>query len=128
MNVSFERAAALKMLKHLKGGRDAGIGRKPVLRVVATGGRIYFEAGPIAAGIEALVLEPGAFQIQRQLLANLLSSFNDRKIILLEADANLLRVGNFTLGLQAFEPAPTPPDDADFLATGSLRISGGENA
>ena len=70
-----------------------------------------------------LVLESGAFSIQRALLEKVLRSFDKKEIIILEADDRRLRIGRFSCSVTRFDPKPEPPTQFESF-TGALRLQG----
>jgi len=123
MNVSFERRTAMMLLKHL--GRRPAPGAKTDrnVQVIAARGHLFFLNYHTTAGCEALVLEPGAFSIQRALLEKVLRSFDKKEIIILEADDRRLRIGRFSCSVTRFDPKPEPPAQFESF-TGALRLQG----
>ena len=90
---------------------------------MAAGGHLFFLNSHTTAGCEALVLEPGAFWIQRALLEKVLRSFGKQEIIILEADDRRRRIGRFSCSVARFEPKPDPPAQFESF-TGALRLQG----
>lgn len=102
MNLSFNRKDALRLLRHLARGATAGKN----VRVVALGARLHFENNETSADMEALVLEPGAFTVNRLVLARLLRSFEGKHSLTLMADAREFRLNGFKGQVQGYEPRP----------------------
>jgi hypothetical protein len=102
VNLSFNRKDALRLLRHLARGRTAGDG----LRVVALGARLHFETDESSADMEALVLEPGAFTVNRQVLARLLRSFEGKDSLTLSASAREFRLNGFKGQVRGYESRP----------------------
>jgi hypothetical protein len=121
MNVSFERRTAMMLLRHL--GRRPAPGAKTDrnVQVIAARGHLFFLNCHTTAGCEALVLEPGAFSIQRALLEKVLRSFDKKEIIIIEADDRRLRIGRFSCSVTRFDPKPEPPTQFESF-TGALRL------
>ncbi len=79
------------------------------VKVSAAGGRLFIGNSYATAACDAVVLEPGAFWIQRTFLEKVLRSFHRKEIIVLEADSKRLTLGRFSCGILNYEPAPEPP-------------------
>lgn len=108
MNLSFNRKMALGMIRQLRVGRR----RVREMRVIATGGHLYFETPLATASSEALVLEPGAFLVGVEPFAQLLRSYAAKDSLTLTADAGHFRLDNFKGQVRAYDPAPKLADDA----------------
>lgn len=125
MNVSFERQTALMLLRHV--GRRPAPGAKTDrdVQVMAAKGRLFFINTHTTAACEALVLESGAFWVRRKLLESVLRSFEEKKILILEADRERLTIGRFSCSVASWTPDPEPPAQVEvFTEAGSLRLTG----
>lgn len=111
MHVLFSLPDLLRLFKHLRGSRDQGIIAHPELRITAIEGQIFLENPHLAAGVAALVIEPGAFTFSRLRLHALLRSCAGRETLTLEAEPSLLKVGTLRVAMPLldFEPAPRLP-------------------
>ncbi|MBI4623641.1 MAG: hypothetical protein HY736_10550 [Verrucomicrobia bacterium] len=124
MNVSCERRTALMLLRQV--GRRPAPGAKTDqdVQVMAAKGRLFFINSHTTAACEALVLKPGAFWIRRALLERVLRSFDEKEIIILEADRNRMTIGRFSCSVRLWQAKPIPPEGVE-LIPGTLRLSGG---
>jgi hypothetical protein len=111
MHVSFSLPDLLRLFKHLRGSRVQGILAHSTLRVTAMEGQIFLENPQLAAGVEALVLEPGAFTFSRLRFHALLKGFSGRERLTLQAGPEFLQVGTqrLKLRMEGFEPRPRLP-------------------
>ena len=125
MHLSFDRRTALMLLRHVGGKPTVGKRADRDVKVSAAGGRLFVGNSYATAACDAVVLEPGAFWIQRTFLEKVLRSFHGKEIIVLEADSKRLTLGRFSCGILNYEPAPEPPAAFEFVATpGTVRLSG----
>ena len=125
MHLSFDRRTALMLLRHVGGKPTVGKRADRDVKVSAAGGRLFVGNSYATAACDAVVLEPGAFWIQRTFLEKVLRSFHGKEIIVLEADGKKLTLGRFSCGILNYEPAPEPPTAFEFVTTpGAVRLSG----
>jgi len=113
------------LLRHVGGKPTVGKRADRDVRVSAAGGRLFVGNSYATAACDALVLEPGAFWIQRTFLERVLRSFHGKEIIVLEADNKRLTLGRFSCSILNYEPAPEPPTAFEFMKTpATVRLSG----
>ena len=125
MHLSFDRSTAVMLLRHVGGKPTVGKRADRDVQVSTAGGRLFVGNSYATAACDAVVLEPGAFWIQRTFLEKVLRSFHGKEIIVLEADSKRLTLGRFSCGILNDEPAPEPPAAFEFVATpGAVRLSG----
>lgn len=125
MHLSFDRRTVLMLLRHVGGKPTVGKRADRDVQVSAAGGRLFIGNSYATAACDAVVLEPGAFWIQRTFLEKVLRSFHRKEIIVLEADSKKLTLGRFSISISNYEPAPEPPTAFEFLATpAAVRLSG----
>lgn len=74
--------------------------------------------------VDFVVLKPGAFWIRRALLERVLRSFDEKEIIILEADHSQMKIGRFSCSVRLWQAKPIPPERVE-LIPGTLRLSGG---
>lgn len=126
MHLSFDRRTVLMLLRHVGGKPTVGKRADRDVQVSAAGGRLFIGNSYATAACDAVVLEPGAFWIQRTFLEKVLRSFHRKEIIVLEADSKRLTLGRFSCGILNYEPAPEPPAAFELVATpGAVRLSRG---
>lgn len=112
MHVSFSLPDLLRLFKHLRGNRVQGIASHPLLRVTAVDGQLCLENPSLAVGIEALVVEPGSFVVERTHFARLLRSFASRDTLTIQAGPSHLSLGTFRINgpLEGYDPQPRLPE------------------
>lgn len=116
MNATFDRLAALKLLRLLRKERDPSA---LWLRVIAVRELLIFESGSSTVSLPGLVLEPGAFTTRRPAFERVLGSFKGAGSLTLQADAARFRLGGFSGQLLDYDVAPAVPDDLAEPGTGS---------
>lgn len=125
MHLSFDRRTALMLLRHVGGKPTVGKRADRDVHVSAAGGRLFIGNSYATAACDALVLEPGAFWIQRTFLEKVLRSFHGKEIIVLEASEKRLKIGKFSCSILGYETAPKAPQVFELVPNTESNSRGG---
>lgn len=91
-------------------GRPAGRKKAdPEVRILACLARVFVEANDVTAGVEALVIQEGACSVPRVKLVQILRTFHPKQNLIIEASANGLKIGGFTMPVIRFSSEAQAP-------------------